>query len=906
MILLSFLFRLVSFGRFEHLPQARIVKRTPLIITLIIIVLIGGIIWSYQFYNNKKVTAWDLIGSDSAIVFELNNSSSFWEKLDQVSTVGQLVKSNKAIERLIGNKSLASGHYIISIHPISSDDFGIVVYTELKSLEGGTTFLSLQKEESTKERVYNGIKITELQRDGKIFLSYATIDKITLLSNSPFLLEGALRLKDAKEDLLFKNSNSTLFRLPTLKSDEGNVYFNISNIETVTNLFLRPLASKNDISLMGSGLADLRLNEKGVLMNGFVEEPENSLLALFKDQEPQVIDFDQLVSNNVSSVSHFGFSDPDKWFDQQRLYSGGRDKLSIDSLENELSRLSVDIESLRKSIGNQLANCYLGNSGDKVIILKLRDDTGEVSVFDELASKVSAEKKDSLYIENYAGYQIKLIDYKNLLYQLFYPLSEPSSQSYFVRIGSFLIISENVERIKFFIDDIDSENTWGKSVEWSKFFSTSLQESNVNLFFDGKLTSVYLKDKFNVKWRRFFDSTLFLGIDKGAIQLSRLESKFYFNASFQFSNPEIKSSKSFLEKVTYDFGNEITRPPAIVRSHLSKEIEILIQDSINHLYLLSKDLKTQWKTVVNSSIIDHIEQMDFYANNKLQYFFISDKAIHVIDRLGRNVEGFPVAIKAGGLEYASVVDYDRSKRYRYLMADAKGNLTLTDKTGVPLEGWSPRVIGGRLIKTAKHYRILGKDYFIAIQQNGMANLLNRRGEMGKGFPMDLGIRPAGDFFLTLKNSLSTTYFSVVSNDGMKVEFGLDGQIKRREALIKRTSATKFSLIKSKDSESFVFLRVDTGKLAILDPDGRILLEFENPGSTDWELSYLENRLKERYYCFYDKYQNFSYVYNDKGQLILGQPIESTQHPALYFDEKAKLLLIYNVFNSRVTQISIKN
>lgn len=881
-------------------------KRIPLIITLIIIILFGGLLWFYQFYHSKKITAWDLIGSDAAIVLEVSSSVSFREKLDQVSAIGQLLKSSGAIDRVIEKKSLQGGKYIISIHPVSIDDFGIVVYAESRGFESSSAFLSPQQNESLIERIYNGIKIGELQREGKIFLSYATVEDITLISNSPFLLEGALRLTNAKEEELFKKSNSALFKLPTLKSDEGNVYFNLSNIVTISKLFLRPEESRNNISLMGSGLADLRLNEDGVLMNGFVEEANNSILSLFENQEPQVIDFDQVVSNNVSSVIHFGFSDIDKWFDNQRIYSESRNSLSVDSLEAELKRLSVNIESLRKSIGNQLATCYLENDGEKVFILKLRDDVGEISVFDELSTKVSTEKRDSLYIENYAGYQIKLIDYKNLLYQLFYPLSEPSLQSYFVRIGSFLILSESVEQIKFFIDDIDSENTWGKSVDWSKFFSTSLQESNVSVFFDGKLTSVYLRDKFNTKWRRFFDSTLFLGIDKGAIQLSRLETNFYLNTSLQFSKPEVWPNKAYLEKVTYDFGNEIILSPAVVRSHLSKEIEIVVQDSIGNFYLLSKDLKTQWKTSLSATIKDHIVQVDFYTNSKLQYFFVTDNAIHLIDRLGRNIDGFPVSLKAGGLEFASVVDYDRSKRYRYLLADTKGNLTLTDKAGMALEGWSPRALGGRLINTPEHYRILGKDYFIAIQQNGIANLLNRRGEILKGFPVDLGIRPIGDFFLTLKNNLATTYFTVVSSDGMKIEFGLDGQIKKREALIKRTSATQFSLIKSREGESFVFFRVDPGKLAILDSDGKIFFEFENPGSTVWELSYIENRLKERFYCLYDKYQNFSYLYNDKGRLLLSQPIESTQHPTLYFDEKSKSLLVYNVFNSRVTQISIKN
>jgi hypothetical protein len=118
--------------------------------------------------------------------------------------------------------------------------------------------------------------------------------------------------------------------------------------------------------------------------------------------------------------------------------------------------------------------------------------------------------------------------------------------------------------------------------------------------------------------------------------------------------------------------------------------------------------------------------------------------------------------------------------------------------------------------------------------------------------------------------------------------------------------SKFSLTKSKSGNSFVILRVDPGKLTTLDAEGRVIFEFENSGSTDWEVSYLENRLKERFYCFYDRHQNFSYVCDNNGQFLLAQPLESTQPPALFYDEKSKSLLLYNVFNSRLSQISIKN
>lgn len=884
-------------------------KRKALFITLAIVILVAGGVWLFQSIQQKKTTLWDLIGKDASMVIEVTSFNSLQQKLESLPTLKKVVASSWGFNQLLSSQFLNDGKTFLSIHPTSGDDFGFLFYTELNStsakLKLATFGKELQNKSSLTKRLYNGIEINELTKQGKPVFSFAEIDDILVMSASSFLLEGALRLRTAKESDLFRNSNTALFKLPTLKADEGNVYLNVFNFTEMANLFVHRDQSKNKLALHGSSLADIKISNDKVLMNGFVVNTEDDLLTLFEDQQPRPIDVASIASNRVAAMAHFAMSDADQWFVNQKEYLRKREVKSTDSLEQELSRLSVQVASIRKSIGNQYANCYLGKEESVVSIIKLTDEKERVTVFDELASKLAEQKKDSLYVEDYAGYQIKLIDYKNFLYQLLYPLAPMSEQSFFVQIGQYLLLSENVELLKYFIDDLDAENTWGKSVEWNKFLATSLQESNINLFFDGKLATVLLRDQFNPKWKLFIDSTSFIGIDKGSAQLSRLESNFYLNVAFQFSEGPSRKANTSLVKVTYDFGNDITLPVKVVKSHVAKEIEIMMADSLNNFYLISKDLKVIWKQPVNSAIVGDVEQVDFFANGKLQYFFTTHNAIHLIDRLGRYVEGYPKEIKTNGIAYSSVVDYDRSKRYRYLLTEAKGNLLLTDKTCSLLEGWNPRTLSGKMIGSARHYRILGKDYFIAINQNGTVNLMNRRGEMARGFPMELGIRPMGQFFITVGNSLSTTYFTVVSSDGLKVQFGLDGQIRRKEVLLKKSGSSQFKLVKSITEDSYVFLRVDPGKIGLIDPDGKSLFEVENPGSSNWQLTYLVNRLKERFYCLYDPQQEFSYYYDSEGRLLLPQPLESTKLPTLYYDEKLKTLSIYNVFESSLSQVSIK-
>ncbi|MFZ1808744.1 MAG: hypothetical protein WAU36_16050 [Cyclobacteriaceae bacterium] len=884
-------------------------KRTAVFVSLGIILIVIGVVWVYQFSRKGDVTPWDLIGNDAVLVVELSEINSLNQKLEELSSLKEILHSSEYLKSILNGKTFQGSKVLVSVQPISRDDFSFLTFIEVNSTlwKSDLKSIGLPFSDSTvKKRIYSGIEINELTGK-KPQLSFALIDNILVMSESSFLLEGVLRLNSLGESNLFRSKNTALFKLPTLKSDEGNIYINVSNLDNFLDLFVQSNSTEpanEGLSVNGGGLADIKISENRLLLNGFLVNSETGLLSLFENQEPQPIDIDGLISNKVAIATHFGISNSEQWFKDQAELIKTNGTLSTDSLVQEMLRLSIDIGALRESVGNQFVNCYLGKGNDFVSILKLNEEASRISVFDELSSKLAEQKKDSVYTEGYAGYQIRLIDYENFLHQLFYPIAIPSEQTFFVQVEQYLVLSESVELIKAFIDDIDAEETWGKSVEWNKFLSTSLQESNISIFLDGKLSSVFLQDRFNSKWRSVFKASKFLSLDKGSFQLSRLETNYYLNTSLQFS--ESHPIQSMLEKTTYNFGSSIVTQPNIVKSHLSKEIELVIQDSLQNLYLLSKDLKVLWKEPIRNQIIDDVKQLDFYTNGKLQLFFTTENAIHIVDRLGRYIEGYPKSLSGSNrIEFSQLVDYDRSKRYRYLITEEKGNLLLTDKVGTLLEGWNPRKLDGRMLNAAKHYRILGKDYFLAITQSGNVNLMNRRGEMIKGFPLDLTMRPSGEVSMTIGNSMSSSYYTAVSKDGIKVQFGMDGQIRKKEVLLKKATSTEFSLVKSTNENTYVFLRMDPGKMAILDTDGSTLIEIENPGSMKWKLIYLENRLKERFYCLYDEQQNFSYYFDFSGQLLLPQPLESTQLPAMFFDEKQKSLSVYNSNNSSLSLISIK-
>src|SRR5690606_15089092 len=125
-----------------------------------------------------------------------------------------------------------------------------------------------------------------------------------------------------------------------------------------------------------------------------------------------------------------------------------------------------------------------------------------------------------------------------------------------------------------------------------------------------------------------------------------------------------------------------------------------------------------------------------------------------------------------------------------------------DKQGTNLEGWTPNNVEDNLFTSARHHRIRGRDYLIAIRRDGRAYLKNRRGEMQRGFPLNLDARPAGDYFLEVGSTIDKSDFILVSSDGFKIRFNPAGKIQSRETLINSSISSRFSLVKERNGKSY--------------------------------------------------------------------------------------------------------
>ena len=836
----------------------------------------------YQYYTSRnKVSIWNLIPKQTVLLYVVGDCESCNPEIKK-SSLERIFKNiflstiNPNLDKeLIDLLSPDKSGDAVSIHIKSKDDFDAVFYFskgQAKKFE--TTLNSLKADRRFKflTRELNGIEIQELFFSEKKF-SCVFLDGIWVGSFTAFLIEDVIRTFTSDNEQTFAMDISKVLSLPKIEGDLGDIYIHLENLIDWINVFPERQLLLTRIGL--GSLLDIKQTENSLTLNGFSvtrDTADESLLSYFKNQLPVQFIQKQYISNRAVFVVNYGISNGDLLF--EGLSSSGK-RNGLDSL-SKIAK--VNFERLFSSFGNEMSLCFLeskNQSFSKVILFETKSTNDWLRAFDQLSK--SLEREDTVFYEKYSTYEIREIEIDNLPGKLFGPLTSGFSQTYYTHSGNTIILSERLEEIKQCIDDIDNEEVWGKSVEFNKFLESTLLESNLSVYINTPLVLNLMSDKLNPRWKSFLEKNqvLLKSLDLGAVQFSHLNNNFYTNLIWTHSKEAILEERHQSQKsnpFVVTLGSSIISEPFVLRSNVTKKDEILVQDSLFVLHYFSSDGKALWKVPLGEPIVGEVSQVDIFKNGKLQFFFATNKKLHVVDRLGNYVAPFPKEVNVKDIEFISTVDYDNSKKYRFLLAERSGKLWIFDKDVQNLDGWKPKNIENGLFTNARHHRIRGKDYLMAIRQDGWAYLMNRRGEDIKGFPLNLDARPDGDYYVEIGNSIATTYFTCISKDGFRIKFCLEGKLLSRETLVKPTFETQFSLIVDQQRKSYLIKLQDAKKLTLLNEEGRELLSNKFIGKNQVDVQYYDFGAGKVYISIIDITQELIYIYDGKGGLITPTPI----------------------------------
>jgi hypothetical protein len=857
-------------------------KYTFLIIAGVILLAAGIYYFQKNYLPQKPADAWDLVPATALIVYERDDCKTCLENIHQ-SPLWNIIENasfyNKELDSLKNSlkQTLASTEDLtISIHATKKDDFDFVFYIPAlpeqlsqvaKAFEG--------KQYHHSKREFSDIEIHETSFAKQTF-SWALVDGIWVGSFTPFLIEDVIRTRIKKNG--FKKHLPSVQQLPQISDDAGNIYLQLSNFSEWLSLFYSD--NKSIAGPFGqSTVLDIKSDPNHIVLNGFSVDTvgrSKYLLSIFRNQSPVSFNLKNFISNNTIALHSFGVSEGKSFNADLTAFVKQRAPFLKDSLERLGRSASVNFNSLYENIADEVGLCFMeaskGSRHSKILIIETKDPKPWLTTFEKIEDKHSI---DTVFYERYGEYAIREIPVFRFPEKMFWPLITGFNQSFYTSSNNILFIADNLQDLKKFLSDLEEDETWGKSVSHNKFLETTLLESNLSIYINTPKVWNVLADQLHPKWSGFIreNQPLLRSVQLSAIQFSHLNNSYYTNVSINYKPVAASHEKSVREKYITNFDHGVQGLYA-VKSHVDRSDEILVQDSLNDLTLISDEGEVLWKLSIGDRITSEVTQIDFYSNGKLQYFFATRTGLHVIDRLGNYVQPFPALLSSIEFDRASVVDYDHSKKYRFLAADNRGRLWMYDKDANNLEGWQPKDAGGPLVTAPRHHRIKGKDYIVAIRKDGNVLLMNRRGENLQNFPLDLKARLSGDYFLETGNSLSDTYFVVVSDDGFKIKFSVDGKIKSRETLFKTSVNTKFRLVTEKKFKTFLILQQDADHCNILNESGKQIISNKSVAANPVSVNYYDFGAGRIYISLTDMVQGLTYIYDETGQLLGGPPIQT--------------------------------
>ena len=669
-------------------------------------------IWGYFKLKESKEPNSNVLEHISNKTFCLIETNTYSD------LINQLIRQN-----LIWNSLSDDPHLKKAQDNTAYFDSLVAEHLELKTiLENNKLFLSCHKlnsninyliqfkiKEASDENYLNTFFKTNLKYDnsgssseyyyktvhGQKWLIYLK-DGIVYISNDIKTLEASVNLK--KEESLAQ-SLTYLNLLKTNGKQKTSVFINNNLMSIFNNDFL------NTQSVFTT---DFNLNH--ISLSGYSQIDSTKLLNALKNQKPQTLDFYDELPDNPISFSAIALSDPNLFYSnlQNKMNSVKWKQLNDSALYDIKTEFLNTIET-----GIITSNYQVNQSIQSLTLLKTIDSEKSKTLLKLISDSV-------FIIGDISTYRIKL-NYTTL----FSWLDKDVKNKYVSVSKNTIIFSSNTEILNTFINSLNTSNTLSKNTVFMNYASNNLlvdcnymYYENVELLKTNKQNSIINIHQLQLKESPYTHLSFIATHLKNVMQVR-------INLIKENSKQDDQNATNYLW--AYSADSIINNSLNVFTNHTTQENEITFQDNSNSLYLISSTGNLIWKKKLSEPIKSTIYTVDIFRNGKLQLLFNTKNHIHLIDRNGNYVQGYPLKTPNSITSNITLLDYDNNKDYRIFVACADKKIYNFSLYGIKTEGFIPFKTNEIVELPISYMKIGLSDYLITVDISGKIYAFSRKG-----------------------------------------------------------------------------------------------------------------------------------------------------------------------------------
>ncbi len=826
-----------------------------IIITVIVVALVAVGSWfGFQHFQQEIIppsTTIQAVPSDAAFIFESKDTHGAWKKLSETNVMWEelktteyfaeanklgnymdsLFQNNSTLKQLTDKRSV-----VISAHMSGANNFDFLYCISLPTNTNEETIAKMIDELSSKKalvssRNYDETPITEvIFQEQDLKFSYAVKNGIFLSSVSPVLIEKSIRNLNSNELLTNDHGFVKVQRTAGFEEIDGNLYLNFNALPHVLATCLNTETKLQALPLQAFATwaeMDVKLNPNGLNMSGFTysNDTTNNFLNIFLNQQPQDIDLVSVAPANTAVLLFYGLSDFNTYYTDYRTYL---------ERNNRLFEYDRDLEKANNECGCKMAdgiNSWIGNEMALIITEPSNEDLTQhtYAVFhannidnaqtklELLVSQITEKTGEANEIEMYSDHVLRQLRFGNGMYQLLGGPFKGLDSPYYTSIGDYIVMANSKNALRSLINSYNDQKVLSRDMNYIAFADELASEANLFLYSNiarsPNIYKQYLTPEYADDVEKHLE--LYRKFEAVALQVGTYKDNLFLNNMYLKYNPVYKQETSSLWETMLD--TSITSRPQLVLNHTNQTRDVIVQDNNNMLYLISSTGTVLWQRQLDEKIRGKIHQIDIYSNEKLQFLFGTRNKIYVLDRLGRDVTGWPVALPAPASNNVVVMDYDKTRNYRILIACVDNQLYNYDKTGQRVEGWQFTGAPARIVTDVQHFVQNNKDYIFAADLAGNIHLLDRRGQVRYESPAKITGRSRNPISIELGSDINSTKVVYSDTLGNVVKIQLSGNIERIN-LGSYSASHYFTFADIDDDQRAEYILLDNNKLLVFATD----------------------------------------------------------------------------------------
>ena len=718
-------------------------RQISLIISVVVLAIIS--VWAYQhfiFDSDKAIDPIIAVPSDAILILDIADggnsleqfyeSSLLWKNFEQTRIAGDF----KAFILLLDSID-NSNRVTFSVHQ-SNNEYHTLICIADPDRKLFDILKSKSKSSSSNASNYSIIGLNYL---------FTYSDNVVLVSSNDEMLSKGIEALDDNNSIL---EDKYFIKIRDLNDNdaEQSLYLNLNRFEEPFGSIIKNPDFKFSSDISGWSLLELFSKANMITGRGFIQydSTNSKTLAIFEDQTPQSINYLEVLPVKTALYKSMGFSNAE-------LFVNNLSKTVAQSEESD--KIKDYLASWMGSVvGMGVLESEDSDSDSKFAFIGLRDSV----LFEEKSAQFI--EKDSEQIK-YWGYHFRRLDESFDLSSLFGENYNGINRPYFIKLESYIFYAKDPETLKSIIKQFKNGQTLGKDESFSLIQDGLLDDASMVYYLSPAIgqnfIAKYLNDSIVANWLP--QAGEINNLQALVIQLSSFKKGLvYIHSIIKHQHVELAKRTNALWESEIEA--KVIQKPQLVIDYNSGNYDIVVQDTENNLSLLNNTGKILWVYPLSKPILSKVTQIDIYKNGKLQLLFNTSDSLFCVDRKGRNVENYPIALPDSTSNSLALLDYDKNKNYRILIGTASGRILMYDAKGKKVSGWKFPKVRSAINEQVKHLKIGKKDYIFATTANGSILLVDRKGKSRYKVKENIVEKSGPSFIYTGKNIQESGIFYI--------------------------------------------------------------------------------------------------------------------------------------------------